>query len=179
MEVEEAEDVGTSPRVRRVTTGGIRVRSRTAALDAAIDAIPRGDNIARFAPTVERVPVPRTPEPQPQSREDLDARPPLRERVITYLDYPQEASRTPSPEPGTRALPSFPPTPVRPSTPPAQMTPLFAPSPPPSVTPRLYSWSTLTAPTSPIPASPLTNRNARMSVAHIVTPTLIPAHRAA
>ncbi|TCD67946.1 hypothetical protein EIP91_011810 [Steccherinum ochraceum] len=50
-------------------------------------------------------------------------------------------------------------------------TPLvFSPSPPPTVTPRLFTW----APRNAYPPSPLPNRSARMSVAHI-SPAYIPA----
>ncbi|RDB23462.1 hypothetical protein Hypma_008970 [Hypsizygus marmoreus] len=50
---------------------------------------------------------------------------------------------------------------------------MYTPSPPPSVTPRVYHWNTvpLNAPTSPLAArggaGPLTNPNARMSLARI------------
>ena len=177
MEVEDTEDPEARTRFGRTTTGGIRVRSRTAALDAALDAVPRENPVLRYLSTLDEAPS--SPQTEPETREAPEARPVIRERVVTYLDLPQEQSRTPSPEPDMRALRSFPATPVRPSTPPAQMTPLFAPSPPPSVTPRLYNWSTLTASATPHPASPLTNRDARMSVAHILTPALVPVHRAA
>lgn len=64
-------------------------------------------------------------------------------------------------------------TPPRPSTPPPSvttMTPLmYTPSPPPTVTPRLFTW----APRNAYPASPLPNRSARMSVAHI-SPAYVP-----
>ena len=181
MEVEDTDEDDARPRVRRVTTGGIRV-SRFAAIDAALQASRRDGTPARYR-IPEEEEAPRTPEPEPERAPRTpaapEARPSVRERVVTYLDYPEEPSRSPSPSPEQlRVLRTIPSRPVRPSTPPAQMTPLFAPSPPPSVTPRLYSWSTLTA---PAPASPLSNRDARMSVAHIMTPThtLIPAHRVA
>ncbi len=53
---------------------------------------------------------------------------------------------------------------------------LFAPpSPPPSVKPRLYPYTSLfSAP--PVLSSSLTNHNTRISVAHIVMPALIPAY---
>ncbi|OBZ73588.1 hypothetical protein A0H81_06344 [Grifola frondosa] len=82
-----------------------------------------------------------------------------------YVDIPSP-SRIPSPGIAT---------PPRPSTPQNQMSPLFAsPSPVPTVTPRLYSWTMrhplvpFPEPLSPVPSGPLTNRSARMSVAHIV-----------
>jgi len=58
------------------------------------------------------------------------------------------------------------------STPPSRSPALdVSPSPPPSVTPRLYSWSSRnpmnSTPTSPAPAGPLRNRDARLSVEHI------------
>ncbi|KAH7921229.1 hypothetical protein BV22DRAFT_1038893 [Leucogyrophana mollusca] len=61
-----------------------------------------------------------------------------------------------------------------PSTPPSRQM-HFTPSPPPTVTPRLYSWSSRHSTLSSSPsvgASPLTNANARMSYTHI-SPTLI------
>lgn len=68
---------------------------------------------------------------------------------------------------------------ARPSTTSAQAAPLFAPpSPPPSVTPRLYPWASLSS-APPVTSSPLTNRGARISVTHIVMPALIPAYRVA
>ena len=185
---EDADDIAR-PRVHRITTGGIRIPSTTTVPDAALGGLPREASMVRLISNLTEAIVAATgpsstPEPAPiEIRQET--RPPIRERVVTYLDLPEEeeeeeeASRTPSPEPDIRAMRSFPATPVRPSTPPAQVTPLFVPSPPPSVTPRLYSWSTLTGSGSPLPASPLTNRDARMSVAHIITPALIPAHRAA
>ncbi|KII85926.1 hypothetical protein PLICRDRAFT_56407 [Plicaturopsis crispa FD-325 SS-3] len=65
----------------------------------------------------------------------------------------------------------------RPSTPPRQMREAAAtPSPAPTVTPRFYSWASTrmptTIPVSPIAANgPLTNPNARMSLAHIAPTT--------
>ncbi|KAI0791981.1 hypothetical protein C8Q75DRAFT_753897 [Abortiporus biennis] len=80
-------------------------------------------------------------------------------------------------------MPLRPSTPERrPATPPStnttneNQTPLFfnaTPSPPPSLTPRLYSWASR-APVPPV--SPLPNRSARMSVSHI-QPALIPLQR--
>jgi hypothetical protein len=52
-------------------------------------------------------------------------------------------------------------TPVRPSTPPNQM---MTPSPVPSASPHILTWPSFA---SPSPAGPLTNPNARMSLAHI------------
>lgn len=65
------------------------------------------------------------------------------------------------------------PAPARPTTP-THGTPTYSygsPSPPPSVTPRLYTWASRT-PALPIaasPGSPLPNRGARMSFAHIAS----------
>ena len=55
------------------------------------------------------------------------------------------------------------------STPPSRSPALDAsPSPPPSVTPRLYSWSARNpAPATPVSPGPLRNRDARLSVEHI------------
>lgn len=55
------------------------------------------------------------------------------------------------------------------STPPSRSSALDAsPSPPPSVTPRLYSWSARNpAPATPVSPGPLRNRDARLSVEHI------------
>ncbi|KAI0349564.1 hypothetical protein OH77DRAFT_1225096 [Trametes cingulata] len=112
-----------------------------------------------------------------RQRQREETRPSVRDRIPTYLDLPQEESRSPSPE--TVVL-HDPPTPVRPSTPPSHGSAFLAsPSPPPSVTPRLYTWTTFPSATVPPPASPLTNRGARVSVARITTPSLIPAYRAA
>ncbi|KAH8077886.1 hypothetical protein BXZ70DRAFT_962169 [Cristinia sonorae] len=84
---------------------------------------------------------------------------PVIRRVLTPSSVPAEVVEV------TRPV-----TPPRPSTPPAvNVTPLvYTPSPPPTVTPRLFTW----APRN-FPASPLPNRNARMSVAHI-SPSYIP-----
>ena len=162
---------------------GIRILDdsvpRTPVSDAQAEAsrgLPSDERIQYYMSLIDRMEADR-------ADRQRERRPAVRERVTTYLDFPPEDSRTPSPEPVqvpvTRSRTSVPSTPARPSTPPAQATPLFAsPSPPPSVTPRLYSWASI-SPTPPVPASPLTNRGARMSVAHIVTPSLIPAHRAA
>ncbi|KZT21601.1 hypothetical protein NEOLEDRAFT_1150623 [Neolentinus lepideus HHB14362 ss-1] len=75
--------------------------------------------------------------------------------------------------------------PVTPATPPrrsgsptAHRTPsnFMTPSPPPTVTPRLYHWSPrpVSTPASPSPAPLLTNPSARMSLAHIA-PTPVEA----
>ncbi|EJF57210.1 hypothetical protein BD309DRAFT_456158 [Dichomitus squalens] len=159
--------------------------ARNSALDAEIDAgrgLPAEERVAYLLSLLERTNSGREPG-QEQRGAQLETRP-TRERVPTYLDWPpQDEPRSPSPEPATIVRVSVASPPARPATPPAQIvqaTPSFAsPSPPPSVTPRLYSWSTLSAPGPSVPASPLTNRGARMSVAHIVTPSLIPVHRAA
>ncbi|KAH7915263.1 hypothetical protein BJ138DRAFT_147442 [Hygrophoropsis aurantiaca] len=60
-----------------------------------------------------------------------------------------------------------------PSTPPSRQN-HFSPSPPPTVTPRLYSWSSRhsTLSSSPTGTGPLTNASARMSYTHI-SPTLV------
>ncbi|KAI0091536.1 hypothetical protein BDY19DRAFT_631210 [Irpex rosettiformis] len=62
--------------------------------------------------------------------------------------------------------------PVRPSTPPSQTPWSYGtPSPAPSITPRLYTWrAPLSVTTSPV--TPLPNRTARMSVAHISPSTI-------
>ena len=156
---------------------------RNSALDAEINAgqgLPAEERVRYLLELLERRASGRE---RGQEQQRVETRP-TRERVPTYLDWPpQEELRSPSPEPAPLVRVSVPSTPARPSTPPAQTaqaTPSFAtPSPPPSVTPRLYSWSSLSAPGPSVPASPLTNRGARMSVAHIATPSLIPVHRAA
>ena len=62
--------------------------------------------------------------------------------------------------------------PARPSTPPNQLAWSYGtPSPAPSVTPRLYTWRG-PLPSVASPSSPLTNRTARMSVAHISPSTI-------
>ncbi|TFK48567.1 hypothetical protein OE88DRAFT_1737809 [Heliocybe sulcata] len=81
---------------------------------------------------------------------------------------------------GPHEQPSSPPaTPRRPpSTPRVLRTPFspLTPSPPPTVTPRLYHWSgpSVSIPTSPSPAPILRNPSARMSLAHIA-PTPVQA----
>jgi hypothetical protein len=62
--------------------------------------------------------------------------------------------------------------PTRPVTPPNQASWSYGtPSPAPSVTPRLYNWRQPTLPIVGSPSSPLPNRTARLSVAHI-SPTI-------
>ncbi len=154
---------------------------RNPVLDAQIDVgrgLPSDERVQYYMSLMERMEAAGA---ERERRPTADIRPGTRERVPTYLDLPQEDSRTPSPEPVPipRSRHIVPSTSARPSTPPAQATPLFAsPSPPPSVTPRLYSWASLSS-APPVPSSPLTNRGARMSVAHIVAPSLVPAHRVA
>ncbi|KAG1774114.1 hypothetical protein EV702DRAFT_1126851 [Suillus placidus] len=62
------------------------------------------------------------------------------------------------------------------STPPPRHTPLtrFSPSPPPTVSPRIYTWASHRQTYSPAGTSPLPNNNARMSHAHI-SPALVRA----
>ncbi|KAI1791780.1 major facilitator superfamily domain-containing protein [Ganoderma leucocontextum] len=157
---------------------------RNSALDAAIDVgrgLPAEERVTYLRSLLDRTDSDRERAQEPRAQ--AEARSALREREPTYLDWPQEDSRPTTPEPAGGARASVPVTPVRPSTPPAQAaqaTPLFiSPSPPPSVTPRLYSWATISASGPAVPTSPLTNRGARMSVAHIVRPSLVPVHRAA
>ncbi len=65
------------------------------------------------------------------------------------------------------------------STTSAQAAPLFAPpSPLPSVTQRLYPWASVSS-APPVLSIPLSSRGARISVAHIIMPALIPAYRVA
>ncbi|KAI0738476.1 hypothetical protein C8Q80DRAFT_1124660 [Daedaleopsis nitida] len=185
MEVVDADAPDTASEARReiLRASGMRALDdpspRNAVLDAEIEAgrdLPSQERVLYYLSLMENMENPQGRE----RRNQQEPRPTVRERIPTYLDLPQEESRTPSPEPValSRAIP-IPSTPARPSTPPAQNTPLFAsPSPPPSVTPRLYSWSSL-APAPGVPGSPLTNRGARMSVAHIVAPPLVPAYRVA
>ncbi|KAG2137626.1 uncharacterized protein EDB93DRAFT_1091093 [Suillus bovinus] len=60
------------------------------------------------------------------------------------------------------------------STPPPRHTSLshFSPSPPPTVSPRIYTWAPRRQTYSPAATSPLPNNNARMSHAHI-SPALV------
>ncbi|KAG1881077.1 hypothetical protein F4604DRAFT_1578173 [Suillus subluteus] len=60
------------------------------------------------------------------------------------------------------------------STPPPRYTSFsrFSPSPPPTVSPRIYSWASHHQTYSPAGTSPLPNNNARMSHAHI-SPALV------
>lgn len=101
----------------------------------------------------------------------------------SYREIPQWEHPTRSPSPVEMPLPrtevvsdlvvmtsarSNPiPIPARPTTP-QDDTPTYSygsPSPPPSVTPRLYTWTALQSLASP--SSPLPNRGARRSLAHI------------
>lgn len=61
-----------------------------------------------------------------------------------------------------------------PLTPPQRHTPFtrFSPSPPPTVSPRIYTWASRRQTYSSTGTSPLTNTNARMSHAHI-SPALV------
>ncbi|KAI0820752.1 hypothetical protein BC628DRAFT_1329556 [Trametes gibbosa] len=148
--------------------------TRNPTLDAQLDAgrsIPAEDRVQYYLSLIDRMESAR-------ERERQGSRPSVRDRVPTFLDLPQEESRGSSPEPvsPTRVVG----TPMRPSTPLSHSSPqLLTPSPPPSVTPRFYSWSTYSSRAAPYPPSPLTNRGARVSVARIATPSLVPAHRAA
>src|ERR1700722_2256669 len=86
-------------------------------------------------------------------------------------NLPRTSNITPIPIPTRTVVPNTPtPQPgFLPSTPPSQM---ISPSPAPSVSPRILSWPTR-APLTPSPSGPLTNPNARMSLAHIA-PAPIP-----
>ncbi|KAI0675788.1 hypothetical protein C8Q78DRAFT_1006588 [Trametes maxima] len=160
---------------RADTIDDARVRSptlRNPALDAQIEAgrgLPAEERVQYYLSLIDRMVSARE-----QEREPREARPSVRDRVPTYLDLPSDESRTSTPELVSRA----PASPLRPSTPPAQSTPhLASPSPPPSVTPRLYTWTA--RPVMPPPASPLTNRVSRVSVARMAPVSLVPVHRAA
>ncbi|KAL1941224.1 hypothetical protein VTO73DRAFT_7436 [Trametes versicolor] len=166
---------------REARSAGVRVLDdtripvpapRNPALDAQLDAgrgLPAEERVQYYMSLIDRMETAR-------QREREEGRPSVRERVPTYIDLPPEESYVSSPQLVSRV----PATPPRPSTPPSHSTPyLLSPSPPPSVTPRLYSWTTFPSVTIPPPASPLSNRSARMSVARIPPPSLVPAHRAA
>ncbi|KAI0642227.1 hypothetical protein C8Q79DRAFT_984717 [Trametes meyenii] len=161
--------------IRAATVGGAHVRSpslRNPALDAQIEAgrgLPAEERVQYYLSLIDRMESAREREQGPR-----EARPSVRDRIPTYLDLPSDESRTSTPELVSRA----PASPLRPTTPPAQSTPhLVSPSPPPSVTPRLYTWTA--RPVIPPPASPLTNRVSRVSVARIAPANLVPVHRAA
>ncbi|KAI0372631.1 hypothetical protein BV20DRAFT_963666 [Pilatotrama ljubarskyi] len=143
---------------------------RNPVLDAQLDAGRRLSTQERYQYYVSLI------EGTHRDREREETRPSVRDRIPTYLDLPPEESRTSSPEPVSRV----PTTPQRPITPPSHASAFLAsPSPPPSITPRLYTWTTFPSATVPPPSSPLTNRGARVSVARITTPSLVSAHRAA
>ena len=81
---------------------------------------------------------------------------------------PVVAADAPSAATVTRTSPIPIPAPARPTTP-QNNTASYSygsPSPPPSVTPRLYTWARTTV-AAPSPSSPLPNRSARRSLAHI------------
>ncbi|GJE98568.1 hypothetical protein PsYK624_148010 [Phanerochaete sordida] len=151
------------------------------------------DGVVRAGATVRTVPTPLSPDDDGQTYRAV-ARPqtsfvrtPYRERNPDW-DPP---TRTPSPVlvplPRTEVRADFAPmavarsspipipVPARPTTPQNDAPAAFSygsPSPPPSVTPRLYTWTALQTAVSP--GSPLPNRGARRSLAHI-TPS--PASR--
>ncbi|KAI0773330.1 hypothetical protein BD413DRAFT_318219 [Trametes elegans] len=153
---------------------------RNGSLDAQIDAadgLPAEERVLYYLHLLDRMEAERLRrrELANQAQETL---PSVRDRIPTYLELPQEEPRTPISEPVPRV--SLAQTPPRPSTPPTLSTPrLVSPSPPPSVTPRLYSWTSFATPSVPPPTSPLTNHGARVSVARIAAPSLVPVHRAA
>ncbi|KAI0633521.1 hypothetical protein C8Q77DRAFT_1217899 [Trametes polyzona] len=170
MEIVDVTTLGREP-----ATAAVRVLDdtrmpvptpRNPSLDAQIDAgrgLPAEERVQYYLSLIDRMETARQREREAHNR------------ALSYVDSTRD-SRTPSPEPVSRV----PATSARPSTPPTYATPqLLSPSPPPSVTPRLYSWTTFPTVTIPPPASPLTNRGARVSMARIATPSLIPAHRAA
>lgn len=88
------------------------------------------------------------------------AMPAARQPSFYFIDAPVRAIRAPSPdsldtEPTAALYMPALALPVPPSTPPPSMSAqLLDPSPPPSVTPRLYSWSRLRADPAAPPASP-------------------------
>lgn len=90
-------------------------------------------------------------------------------RRVVNITPVRVSSRTPS----TRS-PS-PESPAPPSTPPPHssahpnLTPLLTPSPPPTVSPRFYSWQTHTIPAMPMSPTLLRNHRARRSLARIDT----------
>ncbi|KAI8985571.1 hypothetical protein BD414DRAFT_488517 [Trametes punicea] len=149
---------------------------RNPTLDAQIDAgrgLPAQQRVLYYLSLIERMEAERQREHEGEVRQ---ARPNVRDRVPTYIDLPPEDSRASTPEPVSRV----PTTPSRPSTLATQSpSPLVSPSLPPSVTPRLYSWTTFPTATVPPPASPLANHSARVSAARIPTSSLVAAHRAA
>ena len=102
----------------------------------------------------------RSPSPQPTRRSMLTPIP--RAQVVPE-------SVTPSPIPATTRSDPIP-IPARPTTPQnnALSYSFGSPSPPPSVTPRLYTWArSTTLPSVASPSSPLPNRSARRSFANI------------
>ncbi|CDO69339.1 hypothetical protein BN946_scf184746.g20 [Trametes cinnabarina] len=150
---------------------------RDPALDAQIDAVrglPSDQRVDYYLSMIEHMEVARQRQADERQRrlENLrETRPRMRDMIPDHLPLPQHQPRSATPEP----VPATP----RPSTPPMQPASVsLSPSPPPSVTPRLYSWTTFPA-TIPPPGSPLSNRGARVSVARFSAPSLIAAQRAA
>lgn len=170
--------------------------------DIPVDADPasvlryvRGlDGISRHASTQavrERV----LPPPSPSGPRDpslrLSATAGDSERVETTREQTSSARGIPVAAPSTLSATAVTPThsiPDRPTTPPhnigllttqllstpASRSPALdaSPSPPPTVTPRLYSWSSRNpAPATPVSPGPLRNRDARLSVEHIFPPS--------
>ncbi|KAI0686406.1 hypothetical protein BC835DRAFT_1420419 [Cytidiella melzeri] len=119
---------------------------------------------------------------------------PMATSFVRTANYAEQLSRSPSPrrQPLARMEVAADPVaisgptpshtapiaiPARPSTPPTQASWSYGtPSPAPSVTPRLYNWRAHALLGVASPASPLPNRNARMSVAHI-SPSAIAIQR--
>ncbi|EMD39263.1 hypothetical protein CERSUDRAFT_122685 [Gelatoporia subvermispora B] len=145
-----------------------------------------GEMVTQYANMYQIVATPpRRPAPS-QTPPHITAPPFI--RSPTYIDY---ASRPPTPpmhiERASRpttpvrdngsergAPPSSPVTPLRPATPPREE----EPTPPPSVTPRIYSWggSPWIVP-SPVPASPLAHRGVPPPMTWVAPITVIPPSR--
>ncbi|CCM02521.1 uncharacterized protein FIBRA_04623 [Fibroporia radiculosa] len=178
-----ADDEEGSPNTTQTTSDYSRLESPRTPVDA-MDVMQRrwashmADSYTRNRtassasprPVGQRALSPTSPDESPRVSRQTDMLEPVRQ--VLPLTFPHTIPGIPR----SRGMPApQPSTPDRPTTPPSRFAGFYqSPSPPPSVTPRLYSWSArspmLSTPTSPVPPGPLTNRNARLSVPHISPP---------
>lgn len=142
--------------------------------DAAVRTVGRPLSPDDDGQTYRAVARPQTSFMRTSQRDSPQWDPPSRSPSPVAIPLPRtEVHPDFAPAAATRSNPIPIPMPARPTTPQNDTSAYSygSPSPPPSVTPRLYNWTALQTLASP--GSPLPNRSARRSLAHITTSPVV------
>lgn len=159
----------------------VRLAAHSTAGDVQSDAPMSHESIEIDSSRDTVVPLDVPPQPLPVTQLHINASDHAHHEPQDELPLPPPSA--PIPVPGARTQPSSSVEGLSfssfyhqhvPLTPPSHHTPFtrFSPSPPPTVSPRIYTWASHRQTYSPAGTSPLPNTNARMSHAHI-SPALV------